>query len=139
MPTSVAVEAPTGLALLCTGQGYTGRTDKTVYVSSDLGASWKLAGHPGQRRRRRRDRRVRSGAPDHRHHQRRELAVLLRGQRQDLAEHGTYPDGGQGCNDLGFTTTRDGVVIHGHPYYGDMVGRLLLTGNGGLTWHAVTF
>ena len=33
--TSVAAEAPHGLALLCTGQGYTGHTDKTVYVSGD--------------------------------------------------------------------------------------------------------
>ena len=37
--TSVAPEAPHGLALLCTGHGYTGHTDKTVYVSGDLGAS----------------------------------------------------------------------------------------------------
>ena len=51
----------------------------------------------------------------------------------------TYLDGGQGWNDLGFTTTRDGVVIHGHPAYGDLLGQLLLTDNGGLTWHAVTF
>ena len=33
--TSVAPELPHGLALLCTGQGYTGHTDKTVYVSGD--------------------------------------------------------------------------------------------------------
>ena len=45
VPTSVAVQAPHELALLCTGQGYTGHTDKTVYVSGDLGATWKLAGH----------------------------------------------------------------------------------------------
>ncbi len=51
----------------------------------------------------------------------------------------TYPDGGQGWNDLGFTTTRDGLVIHGHPYYGDMPGQLLLTENGGLSWHVVRF
>ena len=38
-----------------------------------------------------------------------------------------------------FTTTRDGLVIHGHPYYGDMLGQLLLTGNGGKTWHVVRF
>src|SRR5439155_8872867 len=44
--TSVAVQAPHGLALLCTGQGYTGHTDKAVYVSGDLGATWKPAGHP---------------------------------------------------------------------------------------------
>jgi hypothetical protein len=49
------------------------------------------------------------------------------------------PAGGQGWNDLGFTTLRDGVVIHGHSYYGDIVGQLLLTGNGRLTWHAVRF
>ena len=51
----------------------------------------------------------------------------------------TYPDGGQGWNDLGFTSARDGVIIHGHPYYGDMPGQLLLTDSGGLTWHAITF
>jgi hypothetical protein len=27
----------------------------------------------------------------------------------------------------------------GHPAYGDMPGQLLLTDNGGLTWHADTF
>jgi hypothetical protein len=31
------------------------------------------------------------------------------------------------------------VVIHGHPYIGDMPGQLLLTGNGGQTWHVVRF
>ena len=72
--TSVAVEGPYGLALLCTGQGYVSHTDKTVYVSGDLG----------------------------------------------------------------FTTVSDGVVIHGRPVFGDMLGRLLLTDDGGLTWHAVT-
>jgi hypothetical protein len=42
-------------------------------------------------------------------------------------------------NDLGFTTANDGLVIHGHPYFGDMLGQLLLTGNGGRTWHVVRF
>jgi photosystem II stability/assembly factor-like uncharacterized protein len=51
----------------------------------------------------------------------------------------TYPDGGMGWNDLGFTTTHDGAIIHGHPYYGDMLGQLLLTGNGGQTWQEVRF
>ena len=137
--TSVAVEAPHGLALLCTGQGYTGHTDKTVYVSGNLGATWKLAGHPassgdgGM---------IAAAAPGH-------LTIATASVASWLyysASSGTtwrtaviYPDGGQGWNDLGFTTTRDGVVIHGHPAYGDMLGQLLLTGNGGLTWHAVTF
>ena len=39
VPTSVAVQAPHGLALLCNGQGYTGHTDKTVYVSGEMDAS----------------------------------------------------------------------------------------------------
>jgi hypothetical protein len=137
--TSVAVEAPRGLALLCTGQGYTGHTDKTIYVSGDLGATWKLAGHPasagdgGM---------IAASAPGH-------LTIATTSAGSWLyysADNGktwrtvvTYPDGGQGSNDLGFTTTLDGVVIHGHPYYGDMLGQLQLTDNGGLTWHAVTF
>ena len=57
----------------------------------------------------------------------------------DRGARGRMRDGGgQGWNDLGFTSARDGVVIHGHPAYGDMLGQLLLTDNGGLTWHAVT-
>ena len=139
MPTSVAVQAPHGLALLCTGQGYTSHTDKTVYVSGNLGATWKLAGHPSS---------VGDGGviaasvPGH-------LTISTMSAGSWLyysADNGktwrtvvTYPDGGQGWNDLGFTTTRDGVVIHGHPAYGDMLGQLLLTDNGGLTWQAVTF
>jgi hypothetical protein len=138
-PASVAIQAPRGLALLCTGQGYTGHTDKTVYVSGDLGATWKLAGHPSS---------VGDGGviaasvPGH-------LTIATASAGSWLyysADNGrtwrtavTYPDGGQGWNDLGFTTTRDGLVIHGHPYYGDMLGQLLLTGNGGKTWHVVRF
>lgn len=137
--TSVAVEAPHGLALLCTGQGYTGHTDKSVYVSGNLGATWKLAGHPaspgdgGM---------IAASAPGH-------LTIATASAASWLyysADNGrtwrtevTSLDGGQGWNDLGFTTTRDGVVIHGDPVYGDMLGQLLLTGDGGLTWHAVTF
>ena len=137
--TSAAVQAPHGLALLCTGQGYTGHTDKTVYVSGDLGATWKLAGHPnpagdgGM---------IAAAAPGH-------LTIATTSAASWLyysADNGktwrtvvAYPDGGQGWNDLGFTTTRDGVVIHGHPAYGNMLGQLLLTDNGGLTWYAVTF
>ena len=137
--TSVAAEAPHGLALLCTGQGYTGHTDKTVYVSGDLGATWTRAGHPasagdgGM---------IAASAAGH-------LTIATTSAASWLyysADNGktwrtvvTYLDGGQGWNDLGFTTTRDGVVIHGHPAYGDLLGQLLLTDNGGLTWHAVTF
>jgi hypothetical protein len=139
VPSSVAAQAPHGLALLCAGQGYTGHTDKTVYVSGDLGATWQLAGHPSSAG----DGGViAAAAPGH-------LTIATTSAASWLyysANNGktwrtvvTYPDGGQGWNDLGFTTTRDGLVIHGHPYYGDMLGQLLLTGNGGLTWHAVRF
>jgi BNR/Asp-box repeat len=137
--TSVVAEVPRGLALLCTGEGYTSHTDKTVYVSGDLGATWKLAGHPGS---------VGDGgtiaasAPGH-------LTIATTSALSLLyysADNGktwrtvvSYLDGGQGWNDLGFTTTHGGVVIHGHPAYTGMPGQLLLTDNGGLTWHAVRF
>ena len=139
VPTSVAVQAPRGLALLCAGQGYTSHTDKTVYVSGDLGATWKLAGHPGSAGD---DGVIAASAPGH-------LTIVTTSAASWLyysADNGrtwrtvvTYPDGGQGWNDLGFTTTHDGVVIHGHPDIGDMLGQLLLTGNGGQTWHVVRF
>jgi len=138
-PTSVAVQAPHGLALLCNGQGYTGHTDKTVYVSSNLGATWTLAGHPSSAG----DAGViAAAAPGH-------LTISTMSAGSWLyysADNGktwrtvvTYPDGGQGWNDLGFTTAHDGVVIHGHPDIGDMPGQLLLTGNGGQTWHVIRF
>ncbi len=139
VPTSVAVQAPHGLALLCTGQGYTSHTDKTVYVSGNLGASWKLAGHPSSLG----DAGViAAAAPGH-------LTISTMSAGSWLyysADNGrtwrtvvSYPDGGQGWNDLGFTTAHDGVVIHGQPYISGRLGRLLLTGNGGRTWHVVRF
>jgi hypothetical protein len=137
--TSAAVQAPHGLALLCTGQGYTSHTDKTVYVSGDLGATWQLAGHPasvgdgGM---------IAASAPGH-------LTIATTSAGSWLyysADNGrtwrtvvSYPDGGLGWNDLGFTSTSDGVVIHGMPAGSGLPGGLVLTGNGGLTWHAVTF
>jgi len=139
VPASVAVQAPRGLALLCAGQGYTGHTDKTVYVSGDLGATWQLAGHPASAG----DGGVIAAAAPG------QLTIATTSAASWLyysADDGrtwrtvvTYPDGGQGWNDLGFTTTRDGLVIHGHPYYGDRLGQLLLTENGGQGWHAVRF
>jgi hypothetical protein len=52
-------------------------------------------------------------------------------------------DGGQGWNDLGFTTTSDGVVVHG-PAFSDgnkegRPGRLMLTSDDGATWQLVRF
>jgi len=50
----------------------------------------------------------------------------------------TYNDGGIGFNDLGFTTSTQGVVIHGYPGPpADFVSKLLMTTNGGATWAVV--
>lgn len=138
-PDSIAVEAPHGLALLCVGEGYTGHTIKTVYVSGDLGSTWHLAGHPdpagdGGR--------IAASAPGH-------LSIATTSAASWLyysADNGktwrtvlTYDDGGAGWNDLGFTSFSDGVIVHGNSGYGTNVGQLLLTGNGGRSWHAVRF
>jgi hypothetical protein len=51
----------------------------------------------------------------------------------------SFNDGGIGFNDLGFTTSTQGVVIHGQP--GPPTGyasQLLMTADGGATWHAVS-
>ena len=83
---SVAVTSPHGLAVLCTGEGYTGHTLKQVYVSSDergaLGAG--RGAEPGRRRgHHRRHRRRPAG---HRHRKRGELAVLFGRRRVELAD-----------------------------------------------------
>jgi hypothetical protein len=50
----------------------------------------------------------------------------------------TELDGGQGWADLGFTTASDGVAVHG-PAARGFAGQLMLTEDGGLTWHQVRF
>ena len=111
--TSVAVEAPRGLALLCAGQGYVSHTGKTVYVSGDLGATWKLAGHPGSPGD---DGVIAAAAPGHLTIATASASSLLYYSAGNGKTWRTaiYPDGGQGWSDLGFTSARDGVVIHGH-------------------------
>jgi hypothetical protein len=50
----------------------------------------------------------------------------------------TFNDGGIGFNDLGFTTSTQGVVIHGQPGPPtDYASQLLMTYDGGATWQAV--
>ena len=70
-------------------------------------------------------------------------AVLLRGRRRAVGHGVQGGDGGAGFNDLGFTTTSDGVVVYapaGTDGNNDRrPGRLLLTSNGGATWQAVRF
>jgi hypothetical protein len=143
MPSSVAVTSADGLALLCAGEGAAGSVGKTVYVSSDLGAHWTKAGLPD-----------RGGDPF-------DIAAATPAQLVVAAESGASwlyysgdsastwgtaymaGDGGQGWNDLGFTTTRDGVVVHGPAIQdgnpGGRPGQLLFTSDGGATWQLVHF
>jgi photosystem II stability/assembly factor-like uncharacterized protein len=143
MASSVAVTGPGSLALLCAGQGAMGSVAKTVYVSSDLGAHWTKAGQPGS-----------GGDPAG-------IAAATPARLVVAAESGASElyysgdsaaswgtaysagDGGMGFNDLGFTTTSDGVVVHG-PALSDgnkegRPGQLLLTSDGGATWQLVRF
>jgi photosystem II stability/assembly factor-like uncharacterized protein len=143
MASSVAVTSPDGLALLCAGEGAMGSVGKTVFVSSDLGAHWTKAGLPG-----------RGGDPF-------DIAAATPTQLVVAAESGASElyysgdsastwgtayqagDGGAGWNDLGFTTTSDGVVVHGPALQdGNAQGRpgqLLFTSDGGATWQPVHF
>ena len=142
-PSSVAVSGPDGLALLCAGSAAMGSVAKTVYVSDDLGAHWTKAGSPAN-----------GGDPAG-------IAAATPAQLVVAAESGASwlyhsadsaarwgtafqaGDGGQGWNDLGFTTTTDGVAVHGPTISNDnkegRPGQLLLTSDGGATWRAVRF
>ena len=142
-PSSVAVISATRLAILCTGEGYTGHTIKQVYVSGDDGAGWLPAGRPSP---------AGDGGT---------LAATTTGRLAIATESaaswlfyspdagaswriaGTWDDGGSGWADLGFTTAIDGVVVHG-PADSDgnstqRPGQLLLTGDAGATWYPVSF
>jgi photosystem II stability/assembly factor-like uncharacterized protein len=143
LATSVAVTGPDGLALLCAGQGAMGSVEKTVYVSADLGATWTKGGPPAL-----------GGDPF-------AIAAATPTRLVVAAESGASwlyysgdsastwgtayeaGDGGQGWNDLGFTTTSDGVVVHGPAIQdgnaGGRPGQLLFTSDGGATWQLVRF
>jgi hypothetical protein len=140
---SVAVISAIRLAILCTGEGYTGHTIKRVYISGDDGAHWALAGRPSP---------VGDAGT---------LAATTAGQLAIATESaaswlfyspdaGTswqivnqQDDGGQGWADLGFTTATNGVVVRG-PADSDgnssqRPGRLLLTDDAGACWYQVSF
>lgn len=142
-PSAVAVSGPGSLALLCAGGAAAGSAQKTVYVSDDLGAHWTKAGSPpfggdpaG----------ISAGTPG-------QLVVEAVSGASELyysADGGATwstawyaGDGGAGFNDLGFTTTSNGVVVRG-PAFSDgngegSPGQLLLTSNGGATWQTVAW
>jgi hypothetical protein len=142
-PLSVAVISATRLAILCTGEGYTGHTIKQLYVSGDGGAHWTPAGRP---------------SPDG---DGGTLAATSDGWLAIATESAAswlfyspnagaswqivnqQDDGGQGWADLGFTTATDGVVVRG-PADSDgnssqRPGQLLLTDNAGASWYQVSF
>jgi hypothetical protein len=142
-PVSIAVTGPNGLAVLCAGNGAAGSVDKTVYVSDDLGAHWAKAGAPG-----------RGGDPEGLSAGSTSQLVVAAASGASMlyrsADGGAQwvtayyeGDGGLGFNDLGFTTPADGVVVYG-PAQSDgnaesRPGWLLLTSNGGESWHPVSF
>ncbi|MBO0832932.1 MAG: hypothetical protein J2P29_13285, partial [Actinobacteria bacterium] len=138
-PTSVAVIAPNRLALLCAGPGAMGHTDKTVYLSSNLGASWVKAGTPFSSG----DGGLLAAAGSAQLVIATASAVSWVYYSGDGAAHWqsavTVNDGGQGWADLGFTTPTDGVVIEGPALGSGRAGRLLFTGDGGQTWQPVSF
>lgn len=142
-PASVAVIAPSGLALLCIGEGFTGHTLKFTYLSLNDGARWTATGKP-------------SAAGDGGTI----AAASLKKWVISTASAASWlyysgregsgwrtvvfrGDGGVGWADLGFTTLTNGIVVYGPARSdgspGHSGGQLWLTSNAGQTWHAVTF
>jgi len=140
-PAAIAVTSGNGLALLCVGQGYTGHTQKLVYLSANGGVTWSKASTPSPEG----DGGTLAGSGTTL-----VLATASAASWLDRSTNGghawatslTYGDGGLGWADLGFTTPSNAVVIHGpaHSAGGDgRPGRLLLSSDGGASWRAVTF
>jgi hypothetical protein len=142
-PVSVAVTGSSDLAVLCAGNGAAGSVGKTVYVSDDLGAHWTKAGSPAP-----------GGDPEGLSAGSTSQLVVAAASGASMlyysADGGAQwstayyqGDGGLGFNDLGFTTPADGVVVYGPAQSDDNVesrpGWLLLTSNGGASWHPVPF
>ena len=140
---SLVVTGPTGLAVLCAGNGAAGSVDKTVFVSDDLGAHWTETGSP-----------ARGGDPEGMSAGSASQFVVAAASGASMlyysADGGARwstayyeGDGGLGFNDLGFTTPSDGVVVYGPAVSDDNVesrpGWLLLTSNGGASWQPDAF
>lgn len=142
MPTAIADDG-VHTYLLCIGQGFTGHTVKFLYRTTGTRSGWTLVGRPpaagdgGE---------LAAGS---------DSAVVIATASAASWLYGSddgghrwttplsYPDGGEGWADLGFTTATDGVVIHGpaqkdggdayHP------GQLQLSDDGGRRWSSVRF
>ena len=121
-----------------------GSVSKVVYTSASGGATWNRAGAPLSRGRSGHDRRrLARDAPRRRRERRAARSIDSTDGGHAWSTALTYGDGGAGWADLGFTTPTDAVVIHGAvDASGDIYGRpgqLLLSANGGASWHAVNF
>jgi len=136
-PAAVAVTGPASLAMLCGGPIAAGSAEKRVFVSDSLGARWTEVGAPPL-----------GGAPMGISGATPEQLVVEAVSGGSWlyysADGGVHwstgyfaGDGGAGFSGLGFTTTTDGVAVHGPVPV--MPGQLLLTGDSGATWTAVTW
>jgi photosystem II stability/assembly factor-like uncharacterized protein len=126
--------------LLCSGNGAAGSTQKYVYRSGGPDSPWTLMGRPpaagdgGQ---------ISAGSDSSIMVATYSGASLL--YRSTDGGHTwrtalTEDDGGAGWSDLGFTTQTDGVVVHGPALAGSQrPGKILLSSDGGLSWHAAGF
>jgi hypothetical protein len=140
---SVAVTSANGLALLCDGGAASGHSIKDVYVSGDDGVRWHKAGTAGYDGV---EGVIGAATPA-------QLTVTADSFGSWLyhsADGGRtwrtarfFPDDGLGFADLGFTTSEDGVVVHGavdvDGNRDHRPGQLLLTGNAGASWVLVRF
>ena len=142
--TSLAAPDAKSLFTLCVGQAALGSSEKTVILTrngrSQVAGQAPFGGDGGQ-----------LAAPDS------STLVLastsaasvlsrsLDGGRTWTATH-TYNDEGDGFVDLGFTTSRQGVVIHGRPVSAgesdnqpNRADELLMTHDAGASWQHVNF
>ena len=142
VPSSVAVTSAHGLALLCVGEGAAGHTQKLVYTSADGGATWSKAGTPPFAG----DGGTLAGVGNDLVLASTSAASWL--YRSTNGGHSwttpvTYGDGGLGWADLGFTSPSDAVVVHGPADSASAsdgrIGKVVLSSDGGATWHSVTF
>jgi hypothetical protein len=140
-PSDVAAISSRSVALLCAGNPGAGSSDKALYLSSNLGASWHYAGSPprgGQPF-------DLAGVPGH-------YVVAAISGASWLYHSSTGArwstaffagDGGMGFADLGFTSLSRGAVVRAPVYSNNnsnhAPGWLLLTSSGGASWYRVFF
>jgi len=124
--------------LLCLGSGYTGGVEKSIYRISGTRSVWSQVGQPPS-----------PGGPVGFAAGSDKAIVIAavsgaswlyrstdEGRRWRTVL--TYGDGGAGWADLDFTSALDGAVIHA-PAPLTNIGQLLITDDGGWTWHTTSF